>query len=73
MSIFICGAFTNGQYKPCKTCKRYMLWGISTGHCTKHNTDTQTSNHCKYYKRDSRVFNKNGEFKSKELEEGYYY
>lgn len=66
----ICGAFTHGQKKPCKHCKNFFLWGVSTGCCTKHNCDMLTWEHCKYFKRDSYMYTKDGVCKHSELE-GY--
>lgn len=65
---FICGSHTYNQKKPCKNCKRFLLWGMSTGYCFKHKTDMQCSNHCKYYKRESNIWNKNGICKLNENE-----
>ena len=64
----ICGSFTKGQKKPCKHCKKFWLWGVSTGHCGQHNCDMMTWEHCKYYKRDSKTWTKNGKCKVNEFE-----
>lgn len=68
MNVIVCGAFTGKQKKPCKYCKNFLLWGISTGHCSKKNCDTQTWGHCKFYKRDSQVWTKDGVCKVDENE-----
>lgn len=60
--MFICGNYTKNN-KSCKFCKQFMLWGISTGYCCKHKKDIQTLDHCKYFKRDSTIWNKNGKCK----------
>ena len=61
--MFICGNFTRGQKKPCKHCKNFFLWGISTGYCTKRNEDMQCHDHCKYFKRDSEIWKISGKCK----------
>lgn len=61
--IFVCGAFTKGQKKPCKHCRNFFSWGVSAGMCRVHNCDTMTWEHCKYYKRDSTVWTKDGKCK----------
>lgn len=66
--MFICGAFTKGRKKPCKCCKSFMLWGVSTGYCTKYSTDMMTWDHCKYYKRDAEMYTIDGRCKHPELE-----
>ena len=63
MNINICGSFTYGQKKPCKYCERFFMWGTSTGYCSKHQQDKHCSEHCKYYKRDSETWTKNGKCK----------
>jgi len=68
--IFICGAFTKGTKKPCKYCKYFHLWGVSTGYCTLHEQDFSTWEHCKYYKRDRKLYTKDGKCKYPENE--YY-
>lgn len=68
MNVFVCGAFTYGKKKPCKHCKRFMLWGVNTGYCSKHNRDMQTWEGCKYYKRDSFMYSKDGKCKHPEYE-----
>lgn len=57
---FICGSFTNGKKKPCKYCKRFLLWGVSTGYCDRRHKDCETWETCKYYKRDAYMYTKNG-------------
>jgi hypothetical protein len=61
--IHICGSFTHGQKKPCKTCKHFWLWGVSTGHCFRHKVDMMIWEHCKYHKRDARIWTKDGKCK----------
>ena len=58
--INICGAFTHGTRKPCKHCKHFLLWGICYGLCTVHDKNMHTSEHCKYFKRDSQSWTKDG-------------
>lgn len=66
--FFICGAFTNSQKKPCKHCKHFALWGVSTGCCLKTGRDMQTWEHCKYFKRESNMYTKDGICKHPEWE-----
>lgn len=66
--MFICGDYTRGQKKPRKHCKQFMLWGIGTGYCFKHGVDMMTYEHCKYFKRDSKYWTKNGKCKVNENE-----
>lgn len=63
--MFICGDFTHGRKKPCKYCEHFMLWGISTGMCCRSETfkDVMTWDHCKYFKRDSEYWTKDGRCK----------
>lgn len=68
VNMFLCGAFTNGKKKPCKHCKRFMLWGVNTGLCDKTGEDMQTWDSCKYFKRDSFMYSKNGKCKHPELQ-----
>lgn len=63
MKSFICGSFTDKQKKPCKHCKHFMLWGLSFGRCFKRNEDMSRSDHCKYFKRDSEIWTKDGKCK----------
>jgi hypothetical protein len=56
--------------KPCKHCKYFYLWGVSTGYCTLHEQDFSTWEHCKYYKRDRKLYTKDGKCKYPENE--YY-
>lgn len=58
--MFICGTFTYGQKKPCKTCKRFFLWGVSTGYCSQKKADMSTWEHCKYHKRNAYMYTKDG-------------
>ena len=62
MTIFVCGNSTT-RNKPCKHCKHFMLWGISTGYCFKKKDNLSCNNHCKYYKRDSSFWNISGKCK----------
>lgn len=64
----ICGSFTDGQKKPCKTCKHFFLWGVNTGFCGKQMINMATWEHCKYYKRNSEIWCKNGKCKFNENE-----
>lgn len=66
--MFLCGTLTYGQMKPCKYCRNFFLWGISTGHCDIHKTDKSCWEHCKYYKRDSELWFKDGRCKVNENE-----
>ena len=61
--MHICGIFTRGKKKPCKMCKHFFLWGVSAGHCDVHREDKMTWEHCKYYKRDAKVWFKDGKCK----------
>ena len=61
--LFICGNHTFGKKKPCKTCKKFLLWGISTGYCFKNKKNVSCRSHCKFYKRDSKLWTKNGKCK----------
>ncbi len=67
MEIFICGSYTGNTKKPCKHCKHFMLWGVGYGYCGKHKIDTYCSDHCKYFKRDSRIWTKDGKCKVDEF------
>ncbi len=58
--IFICGAFTKGKTKPCKRCKHFILWGVSTGYCMKKSEDMMTWNTCKFFKRNRYMYTKDG-------------
>ncbi len=68
MDVFICGNFTNEKKKPCKYCINYFLWGISVGTCMKFNEYRNCNYHCKYFKRDSEIWSKDGECKIDENE-----
>lgn len=63
IGLHICGSFTSNQKKPCKNCKHFFLWGVSTGYCGKHNKDVSCKEHCKYFKREREVWAKNGKCK----------
>lgn len=65
--IFICGSFANKR-KCCKKCRNFLLWGISQGYCGKHKTDMNYGGYCKYYKRDSYAWTKDGICKIDESE-----
>lgn len=67
MNIIVCGTYTTRK-KPCKCCKYFFLWGVSYGHCSKKNDDVSCNDHCKYYKRDSTNWYKNGKCKVNENE-----
>jgi hypothetical protein len=66
--MFLCGAFTHGTRKPCKYCRNFMLWGVSTGACFIHRQDMSTWDHCKYFKRNSYMYTKDGICKHPEEE-----
>ncbi len=66
--MFICGPFTKGKKKPCKHCKYFSLWGVSTGYCFKHQEDFQTWENCKYFKRNRSMYTKDGVCKHPEVE-----
>jgi len=68
MNIIICGAFTGRQKKPCKMCRSFCGWGISTGYCSVKNNDVTYGSHCKYYKRASYMYFKDGRCKHPEEE-----
>lgn len=72
--FFIDGFFTEGRKEPCMHCRNFALGGCSGGYCMLHNgfDHTSCSNHCKYYKRNSEVFTKDGKFKNKEVEKIFY-
>lgn len=59
--------FGNNSQKPklCKSCKRFKLIAPYIGFCRKHKKDMTFTWSCKYYKRDSKTFNINGNPKSK--------
>jgi hypothetical protein len=59
----ICGSFTGKQKKPCKQCKRFFMWGVSYGRCDKLKDDVSCREHCKYFKRDSTTWTKDGKCK----------
>lgn len=64
----LCGTFIRGQKKPCKHCRNFFLWGVSSGACIKHNVDMMTWDHCKYFKRNSKYWTKDGKCKIDENE-----
>lgn len=66
--LHIDGNFTYGKKKPCKYCRSFFMWGIGEGHCIKNNQDRMCYEHCKYYKRDSEVWTKDGKCKFNEAE-----
>ena len=68
VNTFICGNFTYGQRKPCKMCRHFFLWGISTGYCLRKKEDKQCHEHCKYYKREAQYWYKSGKCKVDENE-----
>ena len=64
LNVIICGTFTRGKKKPCLHCKYFRLWGCSIGYCSKKNENyIDCSDHCKYFKRDSRIWKANGKCK----------
>ena len=67
MNVFICGNWAT-RTKPCKYCKQFLIWGISTGYCSKKGTNVNYNNHCKYYKRDSEIWTVSGKCKVDENE-----
>lgn len=66
--MYICGAFTREKKKPCKHCKHFCLWGVNTGYCWKRQVYMQTWDTCKYFKRDSFMYTKDGKCKHPELQ-----
>lgn len=66
--VFACGNFAT-KPKRCLHCKRFWPWGIGGGDCSRDGSYTSTNGHCKYYKRQSIIFNKNGKVKNQELYE----
>jgi len=63
---FSCGIGSE-KIKTCYRCKRFFMWGIGTGYCVKHKENKYQTNHCKYYKRNFKLFAKNGQVKNQEL------
>lgn len=63
---FSCG-IGSSKIKTCLRCKSFFMWGIGTGYCSKHKKNKYQTNHCKYYKRNNKVFDKTGKVKNEEL------
>lgn len=69
-----CGTYSD-KAKCCFHCKYYCMWGVGGGDCCspsikpdkKYGRYKFADNRCKYYKRNSQIFDKNGKVKNKEL------
>lgn len=51
MKVHLCGSFTDKD-NACKFCENFSLWGVSTGHCRKHDEDMSCNNTCEHFTKD---------------------
>jgi len=65
MNFIICSNRTS-RNKPCKHCKKFLFWGILMGYCGRFHKDKNANDHCKYFKRESRYWTKDGKCKISE-------
>lgn len=68
MICFVDGIYAD-KPKRCLHCKYFIAWGCSGGSCLRRNKDEYKggNNHCKYFKRNCRVFYSDGRIKDEEL------
>ena len=67
MQIFICGNYAGNCKKPCKYCRYFLTPGTGCGYCLKRGVDVHCTDHCKYYKRNSKFWTKDGKCKINEF------
>lgn len=63
MYIHLTGWTDTSKKKRCETCKHFILWGTSWGRCLKHQEDFSKNDHCKFHKRNSEFWTKDGKSK----------
>ena len=70
----VCGPYTE-KTKRCLHCKKFIMWGVGGGDCASNHIKgnkigdryRSTNDKCKYFKRESQIFDKNGRIKNEEL------